>query len=221
MVSFPTLPRPPERIGYNTTRNEAEDNAFIFGASFNSLSVNGIVPFKDIDSPQGFDDDDQIQTAYTDERGFTQLYVYSYFGEWLDENYDSVPDDAGIPVGGSAWFLSTSPKTVTTSGEVLKNNFTHTFTEPSSLVVSAFPTAFCPNSENVSWGVSDDTQIQTAYTDERGFTQLYVYSYFGEWLDENYDSVPSEQAIVGPGVGFWLLLQDVADTFSEVSPVAE
>ena len=75
--------------------------------------------------------------------------------------------------------------------------------------------------ENVSWGVSDDTQIQTAYTDDSGFTQLRNYYYFGEWLDENYDSLAAADAVVGPGVGFWFLIGDATETFTEVSPLAE
>ena len=209
-------------VGYNTTDNTAEDSSFIFGASFSGLSTKGIVAFKDLASPQGFEDGDQIQTAFTDEAGLTQLYMYSYFSEWLDENYDPVADDAGIPLGGSAWFISAGdPKTITTSGEVEKQNFIHTFTESSALIASAFPTAFCPNSENVAWGVSDGAMIQTAFTDESGLTQLYMYSYFGEWLDENYDTVPADSAIAPAGTGFWIILADPSETFSEVSPIAD
>ena len=208
-------------VGYNTTANEAGDAAFIFGASFNSMAVDGVIPFKDLVCPEGFEDDDQIQTPYTDEQGFTQLRNYYYFGEWLDENYDSVADTDGVELGKSAWFVTSSAKTITTAGEVKKGNFIHTFTETADMVTSAFPVPFCPNSENVSWGVSDDTQIQTAYTDESGFTQLRNYYYFGEWLDENYDSLAADDAVVGPGVGFWFLIGDATETFTEVSPLAE
>ena len=182
------------------------------------------MPFSSLTCAGGFTDDDQIQTAYTDSNtGLTKLYVYSYFGEWLDEDYNSVADTDGLPQGSAAWFISSSDyKNITTSGEVTKAPYIHTFTETSALVTSAFPGGFCPNSANVSWSVSDDSQIQTAYTDSNtGLTKLYVYSYFGEWMDEDYNTVDADFAVAGPGVGFWLILPDASDTFSEVSPVAD
>ena len=151
------------------------------------------------------------------------MYVYVYFGEWYNEDMDPVSDADGVRQGGSAWFVSASgtPKTVTVAGEVKKTNHIHTFTESSELISSAFPVPFCPNSADVSWGVSDETQIQTAYTDERGITQMYVYVYFGEWYNEDMDPVAEDEAIAQPGAGFWIILQDATETFSEVSPLAK
>ena len=210
-------------VGFQTMQNTADDAAYIFGASFKGMgNTSGVVPFSSLTCATGFEDDDQIQVAYTDGDGFTQLYGYAYFGEWLDEDYNSVTTEDGIPNGGAAWFISAGdPKTITTSGEVPKANFIHTFTETAALVTSAFPGAFCPNSANVSWAVSDDTQIQTAYTDGSGFTQLYGYAYFGEWMDEDYNTLAEDDAIVEAGAGFWLVLNDADETFSEVSPLNE
>ena len=207
-------------VGYNTTDNTAGDASFIFGASFNAVNGNG-VPFNSLICPEEFEDDDQIQTAYTDERGLTQMHIFFYFGEWLDEEYNPIAEDEGLPLGGSAWFISSSgtAKTLTTSGEVRKTNFIHTFTEPSSLITSAFPMPFCPNSENCSWGCSDDTQLQTAYIDERGLTQMHIFFYFGEWMDEEYNTIAADAVVASPGQGFWIILQDQGDTFSEVSPI--
>ena len=208
-------------VGYSTTDNTAEDTSFIFGAPFSGIATKGVISFKDLACPQEFEDDDQIQTAYTDENGITRLYGYVYFGEWYNEDMDPVADEDGIPLGSSAWFISSSAKTITTSGEVSNDNVIHTFTETSALVSSAFPTPFCPNSENVSWGVSDDAQIQTAYTDENGITRLYGYVYFGEWYNEDMDPLAETDSIAAPGTGFWLILNDASETFSEVSPLAK
>ena len=208
-------------VGYNTTANIDEYSSIIFGASFNDIANPGVIPFTALNCPEGFEDEDQIQTPYTDERGVTKMHVYWYFGEWLDEEYNPVEENAGIALGKAAWFLSSSAKHITTSGEVKKGNHIHTFTESSELVTSAFPVAFCPNSENVSWGVSDESQIQTAYTDERGVTKMHVYWYFGEWLDEEYNTLDPEVSVAGPGDGFWLLLSDASETFTEVCPLTE
>ena len=194
--------------------------SFIFGASFNTIGGNGTIPFKDLGCVEGFADEDQIQTAYTDEFGTTQMKMYVYFGEWLDDEYNPVEDTAGIAQGGSAWFISSEPKSIQTSGEVSRAPFVHTFTESSQLIASAFPQAFCPNSANVSWGVSDESQIQTAYTDENGTSQMRMYVYFGEWLDDEYNTLDPDQAIVDAGMGFWIILNDASETFTETSPLA-
>lgn len=181
-----------------------------------------MIPFSALSSPEGLEDEDAIQVAYTDERGLTKMHDFVYFGEWYNEDMDPVNDDDGIPLGGSAWFISSgNPKTITTSGEVRKGNYIHTFTEPSALISSAFPQKFCPNSANVSWGVSDETSIQTAYTDERGLTKMHDYVYFGEWYNEDMDPLAADDAIVNAGTGFWIILVDPSETFSEVSPLAE
>ena len=77
------------------------------------------------------------------------------------------------------------------------------------MITSAFPVPFCPNSENVSWGVQNDDQIQTAYTDEDGLTQftIYIYDESDGWLDtENFEPLGATQSIVDTGIGFWLIL---------------
>ena len=206
-------------VGYNTTENPAQNSSIIFGASFANVAGGDLIPFSALTCPEGLEDEDQIQTPYTDERGLTQMNIYVYFGEWLDSEYNPLDPGAGLNVGSSAWFLSSNAKSITTAGEVKKGNFIHTFTESSQLVSSAFPVAFCPNSENVTWGVSDETQIQTPYTDDRGLTQMNVYVYFGEWMDADYNSLAADQAVAQPGDGFWLLLNDATETFAEVSPL--
>jgi hypothetical protein len=146
------------------------------------------MPFNSLACAEGFSDGDQIQTAYTDENGLTQMKGYEYWdGDgWADSDMmDVVEEGTGLELGTGAWFISESPKSVITSGGVKKNNHIHTVTEPWSIVVSAFPAAFCPNSANVSWGCADGSQIQTAYTDDNGLTQMKGYEYWdGEgWAD--------------------------------------
>ena len=150
------------------------------------------------------------------------MNVYFYFGEqWLDSDYSPVAETDGIDLGKSAWFLTTSAKSITTAGQVRKENFTHTFTETSQLVVSAFPGAFYPNSANVSWGINNETQIQTPYVDDDGLTQMNVFFYFGEWMDSDYSTIAADYAVAQSGDGFWLLMSDASETFSEVSPLAD
>ena len=145
---------------------------------------------------------------------------------WLDtEEYAPCGDDVGLALGQSAWLISAGePKSVTTAGAVRNTNAIRTFTETSSLISSAFPTPFYPNGANVSWGTQSGDQIQVAYTDENGFSQFTVYEYdeADGWLDtEEYAPLEADTAVVGPGIGFWLILQDASSTFTEVSPLAE
>ena len=94
-----------------------------------------------------------------------------------------------------------------------------------ALAGSAFPVEFCPNSSNVTWGFESYDQIQTAFVDDNGITQLHTYEYDESdgWLDydDGYRVLDSDESIAGPGVGFWVLLGSESSTFTEVSPIAE
>ena len=181
-------------------------------------------------SPQGLETYDQVQKAYTDGEGVTQLRTYEYDENdgWLDmeDNYTPCGDTEGFELGTSAWFISAGEaKSITTSGAVKSGNKVHAFTETSVLCASAFPVDFCPNSANVSWGIETYDQIQVAYTDGEGVTQLRTYEYDENdgWLDmeDNYRTLEATESVVKAGQGFWLILQDAASTFTEVSPLAE
>ena len=216
-------------MGYNTTPT-TEDSSIIVGASFTAVDGTGFVPFSALTSPQGLVTDDQIQKAYTDGNGLTQLktFVYDEDDGWLDteEGYEPCGDTEGLDLGTSVWFVSAGgAKSITTSGAVKSGTKTHTFTEKSVLCSSAFPVDFCPNSANVSWGIETDDQIQVAYTDDNHITQLrtYVYDEDDGWLDaeDGYRTLDANEPLVAAGQGFWLILQDAASTFTEVSPIAE
>lgn len=210
-------------VGYNTTVN-TENPSFIFSVSFKDLNENGILPFNDLVCPEEFEMFDTIEVSFTDEEGVTQLDDYSYIaGMWLSPSGLPCTEEDGLTLGQSAWFCSAGdPKNITTSGEVRKEGFIHTFTDPNTLCSSAYPVPFCPNDPNVSWDVSMFDTIEVAYTDEEGVTQLDDYSYIaGMWL--NPDGLPcaEDEVVAAPGEGFWLCLQDTESTFAEVSPIAD
>lgn len=214
-------------VGYNQTA-ATEDTSILIGASFEAVGGGTFLPLSALTATPALENDDQIQVAYTDEDGLTQftIYIYDETDGWLDtENFEPCGDTFGLELGQSAWFISAGePKKITTAGAVKNSNAIRTFTEPSALITSAFPVPFCPNSENVSWGVQNDDQIQTAYTDEDGLTQftIYIYDESDGWLDtENFEPLGATQSIVDTGIGFWLILQDASSTFTEVSPLAE
>ena len=214
-------------VGYNTTPT-TQDTSILFGASFDSVDGTGVVPLSSLSATPAFQNDDQIQIAYTDGDGLTQftVYIYDEADGWLDtENFEPCGDTVTLNLGQSAWFISYGePKTMTTSGSVKKGNIVRAFTEEGSLISSALPMPFCPNSERVSWGVSTDDQIQVAYTDGDGLTQfdVYIYDENDGWLDTvNFEALGANESVVDAGIGFWLILQDPTSTFTETSPIAE
>lgn len=104
-------------------------------------------------------------------------------------------------------------------------------TDPKTLVSSAYPVPFRPNSASVSWpNAQDDDDIQYAYTDEKGKTQLGEYYYYTEeyglgdagWYNEGLELLDADTAIVGVGEGFWYIPVDPATaSFCEVSPLGD
>ena len=219
-------------MGYNTTQNNTDPDV-IFSAAFEQLNEQGILPFNSLQvSGDGLEDDDYIETAHFDEEvGGTVLDAYVYYvGEgWYDlqKGYSLIDDTVGLKLGESAWYMSSTPKTVTTAGQVYSQDFKiHTFVEPDTLVASAYPVPFCPNSANVSWAIGDDTYIETSRFDEEvGGTMLDPYVYYnGEgWYTPGYQLMAPTDSLAAPGVGFWLMLsEDPAEcSFTEVSPLAK
>ena len=193
------------------------------------------------DSIKGdFVDYDNIQRSYTNPKGRTALRDYYYFTKeggfdntgWHDENWDYIGDTEYFPRGMGAWFSGDDgPKNVTHSGEVKKGHFIHTFTDPMTFTCSAYPTAFKPNSANVSWlGVGDYDNIQIAYTKPNGRTALRDFYYFtvdggfeaDAWYDEDWSLLDADAVVAGPGEGFWFSPNDPASaTFTEVSPLGD
>lgn len=186
-----------------------------------------MITLNSLTSPEGIEEGDQIQMSFTDEQGLTQLKVYEYWAGdgWADyDQQEPVGDEVGFKLGIGAWFCSATPKTICTSGEVKKSSHIHTFTDPWTICSSAFPTAFCPNDENISWGCNEGAQIQTSFTDERGLTQLKVYEYWAGdgWADyDQQDVIDPDFAVAEAGKGFWFIIGDTSETFTEVSPLAE
>ena len=198
------------------------------GASFENVGEGEFIPLSAIQCVEGFEDGDQFQTSFMNEKGIVNFKVYEYWdGDgWADlDEMEVVGDDVGFTPGQAAWFISITPKKLTFAGGVIKENFTHTFTEAMTIAVSAFPIPFCPNSENVSWGCNDGDQIQTSFMNEKGIVNFKVYEYWdGDgWADlDEMDVIASDCVVATPGKGFWFITSNPENvTFSEVSPLAE
>lgn len=213
-------------VGYNNSAAvEGESSTFI-GASFQNVGEGSFIPFSAIKCVEGFADGDQFQKSVMED-GYINFKVYEYWdGDgWVDiDSSEVIENDVGFSLGEGAWFVSSEPKQLTFSGEVRKATFTHTFTEPSSVIVSAFPVDFCPNSENVSWGVLDGDQMQVPMMDN-GYINFKVYEYWdGDgWVDiDSSEVLDSNFAINTSGKGFWFVTTDPENvSFTEVSPIAE
>lgn len=153
------------------------------------------------------------------------MYEYWDGDGWADlDMMEPVDDTVGLFIGSGAWYVSSSPKSITIAGEVKKGFHIHTFTDPLSIVASAFPMDFCPNSANVSWGCSDGTQIQVPFTEAAsGLTKLKMYEYWdGDgWADlDLMEPIDAGCAITTAGKGFWFVTSDPASTsFTEVGPL--
>ena len=215
-------------VGYNNTEAIAGENSTFVGASFQNVGEGTFIPFSAIKCVEGFADGDQFQKSYVSEEGFIRFNTYEYWdGDgWVDPSTSEViGDDIGFAVGEGAWFVSTEPKQLTFSGEVRKANYIHTFTEPSTVIVSAFPTDFCPNSANVSWACLDGDQMQVPYINEGGYVRFTTYEYWdGDgWVDPTTSEVlDPDFAINTTGKGFWYVTTDPENvSFTEVSPIAE
>ena len=185
-----------------------------------------------------FVDEDDLQFSFTDENGKTQLGEYYYYTEetlgadgWYDQDFNFINDTQYLTWGQGVWFISADgPKNITTAGEVLKGHKIHTVTDPKTLVSSAYPVPFCPNAASVTWpNAQDEDDIQYAFTDENGKTQLGEYYYYTEatlgadgWYDQDFNLLDADTAIVGVGEGFWYIPVDPATaSFCEVSPLGD
>ena len=215
-------------VGYTTTEKVANDFCTFIGASFESVGSGTFIPFSSLTCSEGFEDGDQIQKAYVDEDGIVGFTVYEYWdGDgWVDPSSgDVIGDDIGFEVGEAAWFISSAAKQITTAGAVKSTNHIHTFTETSTVISSAFPVPFCPNSANVSWGSIDGDQIQVPYVDEDGIINFTTYEYWdGDgWVDPSTgDVLEADFAVTTAGKGFWFITADPENvSFTEVSPLAE
>lgn len=196
------------------------------GASFENVGAGTYIPLSAITCVEGFADGDQFQKSFMDE-GYLNFKVFEYWdGDgWVDpDSGEVVGDDIGFTVGEGAWFVSSEPKQLTFAGGVKKENHIHTFVETMTVIVSAFPIGFCPNSANVSWGCLDGDQLQTPYF-ENSYLNFKVYEYWdGDgWVDPDSGEVlDPDFAINTAGKGFWYITADPENvSFSEVSPLAE
>ena len=214
-------------VGYNTADNTAGDPWQFIGASFEGVGTSSFISLNSLTSPDGIDDGDQIQIAHCDENGTPFMKDYEYWdGDgWVDlETSEPVGDEVGFELGHAAWFISSSPKSITTAGQVKNVPHIHTFTEPWTIVCGAFPVDFCPNGQNISWGCLDGDQIQVAHCDENGTPYMKDYEYWdGDgWVDlETSETLDADFALVAAGKGFWFITASPEDSsFTEVSPLA-
>ena len=226
-TAFTPSPSRLNGVGYNTALNVEDPWQFI-GASFECIGEAGMITLDELTSPEGIEDGDQIQMSFTDDFGRTQMKGYEYWGGdgWADpDSGEIIGDSVGFTLGQGAWFISASPKSITTAGGVKKENHIHPITEPWSINASAFPTDFCPNSENVSWGCNDGDQIQVPFTDEKGRTQMKGYEYWAGdgWADpDSGEILEADFAVQTAGKGFWFITGEPEGvTFTEVSPLAD
>lgn len=215
-------------MGYVTTEKVDSDFCTFIGASFQDVANGIYIPFSSLSCVEGFEDGDQIQKAYVDGNGLVGFTVYEYWdGDgWVDPSSGNVVGDTtGFAVGEAAWFLSSAAKQITTAGAVKKANHIHTFTETSSVISSAFPMPFCPNSASVSWGSIDGDQIQVPYVDGNGIVNFTTYEYWdGDgWVDPSSgDVLAADFAVTTAGKGFWFITAAPESvSFAEVSPLAD
>ena len=220
---------PEIRCGQDVTTEKAAGDTWTFiGASFEDVGAGAFIPLSSLSCPDGFEDGDQIQKSYVNNDGIVGFNVYEYWdGDgWVDPSSGNViGDDIGFSVGEAAWFISSTAKQITTAGAVKATNHIHTFSEPWSINSSAFPTDFCPNSANVSWGSIDGDQIQVPYVDESGIVNFNVYEYWdGDgWVDPSSgDVLAADFAVTTVGKGFWFITAAPESvSFAEVSPLAD
>lgn len=207
----------------------------MLGVQFSAIEVSSSgVYIKDIQGD--FEEEDELQFAYTDEGGLIQFNIYTYFTAdggmvdedgWYNGDFEAVGDEL-LPIGGAMWFFTSSgdAKAATMSGQITKDPIVRTFSEANNMICGSFPVAFNPNGKNVSWsGLSEEDEIQVAYTDSDGLIQFTVYTYFTAdggmvdedgWYDGDFSKV--ESAIVEVGQGFWLFPQSTV-TLTETSPL--
>ena len=192
------------------------------------MSDGSFIPFSAITCAEGFEDGDQFQKSYMEGTAVNfKIYEYWDGDGWADtDTMEIVGDDEGFTVGEAAWFISPTPKTLTFAGGVRKDDYIHTFTESMTIVSSAFPVKFCPNSTNVSWGCSDGDQIQTSFMEGTAVNfKIFEYWDGDGWADtDTMEILDADTAINTAGKGFWFIINsgDIeGTTFSEVSPIAE
>ena len=204
----------------------------MLGCAFENLdnAVNGCL-LKDLSGD--FEDYDELQVAsiVNNKLKYTSYYYYAddgitgYVG-WHNEDFDYVGDTTTIPTGSAFWFISSgSAKAITVSGQVGKQEFTHTLKDKKAMICSAFPIMFNPN-ENCSWsGFEDYDEIQVSriVNKKLKYTSYYYYADDGitgniGWHNEDFDFI--EDPICGVGQGFWLILGSASGHgFVETSPI--
>lgn len=205
------------------------------GISFTDVGTeNGIL----LDDLKGtYTSWDSIQVSYTD-KGKTKLRDFYYsldceIGDddgWYNDGLEYVGKIERLAWGQGAWLVTADPTDITTAGEVKKGHKIHTFTDPSSLNCSFYPTPFCPNSASVSWnGIASWDSIQVFYTD-KGKTKLKDFYYsldceIGDddgWYDDGLELLEADAPVAQVGEGFWLVLSESEEAaFTEVSPLGD
>ena len=223
-------------VGYSTLKTGYTHQ--MLGVPFSNVNGNDSgVLLKDIAGNFGIWD--EIQFSYMDEHGLVQFNTYFYLNEdeggecegWHDGDYVYIGDSVSIPAGAAVWVISQNNDalSITSSGEVRKSAFVHSnFKETYNLVSSAFPVAFNPNANTVTWsGLNIWDELQVAFVDEDGLIQFTQYFFLDEneggeadnkWHDGDYCLVTEPIAAVGQG--FWLITADPENvSFTEKSPI--
>lgn len=210
----------------------------MFSIPFDAVG-GGSIALEDIKAD--FAEDDEIQVSWMDDDGYIQFDQYYYKNAlgaiypkdgWYDGSDEYAGDTLTLAPGAAVWLITeqSGVDAVTVSGEVGKTAKTQgPFEFESSMIASAFPIAFNPNSESVTWvGIQEDDELQVPWMDDDGYIQFDQY-YFKNALgaiypkDGWYDGSDSfvEDPITSVGQGFWLIAQAPDQvTITEESPLA-
>ena len=223
-------------VGYNTVAPEYTYTMFTI--PFTAVGGGGIA-IEDIKAD--FAEDDEIQVSWMDDDGYIQFDQYYYKNAlgaiypqdgWYDGNDDYAGNTLTLSPGMAVWLITEQSQadSVTVSGEVGAVAKTQgPFEYEYSMIASAFPIAFNPNAETVTWvGIQEDDELQVPWMDDDGYIQFNQY-YFRNalgaiypqdgWYDGDDNFV--DDAITGVGQGFWLITQSPDEvTLTEASPLA-
>ena len=95
-------------VGYNTTEKSETDNWQFVGAAFQNVGEGTFIPLNAIDCVEGFEEGDQFQTSYLDDKGLVHFVSYDYWDGtgWVNGDGEEIGDSVGFILGKGAWFIS-------------------------------------------------------------------------------------------------------------------